>query len=335
MNAKIEFSIRTVLMTLGILAGIWLLIQVRDILYLLFIAFLLMTAIHPLVVLLEKIKVPRIIGILLVYIVVIGVLGFSLATSVPALIVQTTRLIQELPGVVMKLLPYGLVDLSTIGQQLTPIGENLLKFTLSIFSNIATTVTVLVFTFYFLLERRHTEQILTQLVGEDIAHEAVDILRAVESRLGEWVRGELFLMGAVGILSYIGLTILHVEFALPLAILAALLEIIPNIGPIVSSIPAILVGLGTSPLLALSVAALYVIVQQLENNLLVPIIMKRSVGLSPLIIILALLIGGRLAGITGIILAVPVLLVIQVLFLKLVIKTSTKGVQPTKNPPKS
>jgi predicted PurR-regulated permease PerM len=327
MNTRIELSVRTLLLVTGIIAGIWLLLQIRDILYLLFIAFLLMTAIHPLVVLLEKIHVPRFIGILLVYIVGIGVFGFSLATSVPALVVQTTHLIQELPDVVMKVVPYGSLDLSNFSQQITPIGENLLKFTLSIFSNIATVVTVLVFTFYFLLERRHTEQILTQLVGKSIASQAVDILRAVESRLGEWVRGELLLMVAVGVLSYIGLIILHVDFALPLAIFAAVLEIIPNIGPIVSAIPAVLVGLGTSPFLALSVAALYVIVQQLENNILVPIIMKRSVGFSPLIIILSLLIGGRLAGITGIILAVPVLLVIQVLFLKLVIKAQ-------KNPPK-
>ncbi len=334
MHSKIEVSVRAIFATLAILAGVWLVLQIRDILYLLFIAFLLMTAIHPIVTVLERFKVPRFVGILLVYIIFIGIFGVSIATSVPALVMQTTKLMQELPGPIMKIMPYGSIDFSTIGQQIAPIGENLLKFTLSIFSNIATVVTVLVFTFYFLLERRHTEQMLTELVGASVAREAVDILRAIEARLGEWVRGELLLMASVGILSYIGLIILHVEFALPLALVAAVLEIVPNIGPILSAIPAILVGLGTSPLLALSVAALYVIVQQLENNILVPIIMKTSVGLSPLIIIIALMIGGKLAGITGVVLAVPVLLVIQVLIQKLLIKAPAKENQATKNPSK-
>jgi predicted PurR-regulated permease PerM len=335
MNSRIELSVKTVLMVLGILASLWVLIQIRDILYLLFIAFLIMTAINPLVVFLEQHKVPRIVGIFLAYIVVIGVFGVVLASSIPALIIQTTRLVQALPGVIMKFVPNGSLDFSTVGQQLAPIGENLIKFILSIFSNIATVVTVLVFAFYFLLERRHTEQILTQLVGVSIAHQVVDILRAIEYRLGEWVRGELLLMISVGVLSYIGLIILHVEYALPLALVAATLEIVPTIGPIISAVPAILVGLGTSPFLALTVAALYIIVQQLENNLLVPIVMRKSVGFSPLIIILALMIGGRLAGITGVLLAVPVLLIIQVLFHKLVIKAPIKSVEPTKNPSKS
>ncbi|KKR87373.1 MAG: hypothetical protein UU34_C0005G0047 [Candidatus Curtissbacteria bacterium GW2011_GWA1_41_11] len=111
---------------------------------------------------------------------------------------------------------------------------------------------------------------------------------------------------------YIGLTLLKVEFVLPLAIIAGILEIVPTIGPIISAVPAVFVALATSPFLALSVVALYFIVQQLENNLMVPIVLSKSTGLSPIITIFSLMLGVRFLGITGAILAVPIVLVLQV-----------------------
>ncbi len=325
MFKKIEISIQTVLLTLAILAGVWLILQIRDILFLLFIAFLLATAISPLVLLLEKIRIPRLFAILIVYILIFGVLGFSIVSSIPTLVTQTTHLVEALPAVIAKVLPYWNINITTIIQQLAPIGENLVKFTVGIFSNVFTMLTVLVFTFYFLLERRHVKKILVDTFGEAIASQCIDILRAIEIRLGAWVRGELILMFAIGLFVYIGLVILKVEFALPIAIVSGLLEIVPNIGPIISAVPAVLIGLSTSPILALSVVALYIIVHQLENNLIVPLVMKQSVGISPLVSILALMIGGKLAGITGAVLAVPILLVCQVVINKLL---------NTKNPAK-
>jgi predicted PurR-regulated permease PerM len=313
MFRKIEISMRTVLATLAILAGLWLIIQIRDILFLLFIAFLLMTAIYPLVVLLEKLRIPRLLAIIIVYAVIFGMFGFLIVSSIPTLVTQTTKLVEELPAVIAKVLPYWNVNISTIVQQLAPIGENVVKFTVGLFSNIVTTFTVLFFTFYFLLERGRTKKIIADTFGESVAERAIIILRAIELRLGAWVRGELFLMVTIGLVVYIGLTILRVDFALPIAIVSGLLEIIPNIGPIISAIPAVLIGLSVSPFTALSVIVLYVVVHQVEGNVVVPIIMKHSVGISPLVSILALLIGGRLAGVTGAVLAVPVVLVIQVL----------------------
>jgi predicted PurR-regulated permease PerM len=314
MFRKIEISFQTVLLTLAILVGAWLVIEIRDILFLVFISFLLMTAIHPIVLLLEKLRLPRAISIILVYIVILGSLGVTIAGSIPAIVVQSTKLAQLLPDLIVRLLPYWNIDIATVSKQIAPLGENVVKVTVGIFTNIVTTLTVLIFTFYFLLERRHAEAILTDLFGSSIGKQITDILRRIEHRLGAWVRGELLLMSFIGIMTYVGLVLLKVEYALPLAILAAILEIVPMIGPIISGVPAVLVGLAMSPVLALSVAALYLVVQQLENNIFVPLVMKRSVGLSPFVTILSLMIGGRLGGVIGSILAVPVLLVIQVLF---------------------
>lgn len=332
---KIEVSIKTVLFAIAFLAGLWLIGQILDIIFLLFIAFLLMTAIYPLVIFMERFRIPRALGILLVYTVVFGFFGASLVSAIPALVAQSANLIEELPIFIAKILPYWNIDISSFTQQIAPFGESLVKVTLGVFSNIFAVVTVLVFTFYFLMERRHADDILTSIFGPDVSGRVLIVLRQVERRLGSWVRGELLLMTIVGLCSYIGLTILHVEFALPLAILAGLLEVIPMIGPTISAIPAILVALATSPFLALSVIALYVVVQQLENNLLVPIIMKKSVGFAPIVTILVLMIGGRLAGATGAILSVPIALVIQEVVSDFIFPHAPQSKPSTKNPSKT
>ncbi|KKU95800.1 MAG: hypothetical protein UY27_C0008G0003 [Candidatus Gottesmanbacteria bacterium GW2011_GWA1_48_13] len=327
MTSKIEISHRTIIFTVAFLAGLWLILQIRDILFLLFIAFLLMTALHPLVNLLGKLRLPRFLAIMLVYVVIFGLFGVSFAGTIPTLIVQSTRFAQELPSVVSRVLPYWNIDVSALTSQIAPIGENMVKVLVGIFSNIVTTLTVLVFTFYFLLERSSAQQVFTAMMGGTVASQFLDIIRRIEKRLGTWVRGELILMVFVGVFSFVGLTILRVEFALPLAILAGLLEIVPTIGPIVSAVPAVLVALAVSPLFALSVVALYFIVQQIENNILVPLVMKRVTGFSPLITILALMIGGRLAGVVGFVLAVPVMLVSQVLIEEFLAKGGHKNIK--------
>src|SRR5574341_915886 len=153
MTSKIEISHRTIIFTLALLAGVWLILQIRDILFLLFVAFLLMTAIHPLVALLGKLRFPRFLAIFLVYIVIFGLFGVSFAGTVPTLVVQSTKFAAELPSVISRVLPYWNIDVSSLSSQIAPIGENMVKVVVGIFSNIVATLTVLVFTFYFLLER--------------------------------------------------------------------------------------------------------------------------------------------------------------------------------------
>lgn len=300
-------------------------LQIRDILFLLFISFILMSALRPLVDSLEKIRIPRILGILLIYGVVFGILGIILAGTIPTIVEQSTRLIQELPNFIVRVMPYWDVDVKSLTQQIAPIGENVVKVTVGIFSNLVTTLTVLVLTFYFLLERQHTKAFLDQMMGEAAAGQVLEVVKSMERRLGAWVQGQLFLMILIGTLVYIGLTFLRIEFALPLAILAGLLEIVPMIGPIVSAIPAVLVALASSPLLALSVVALYFIVQQIENNLVVPLVVKKSVGLSPLVTILSLMVAARLAGVVGAVLAVPIVLVLQTVMSAFLTKSASKS----------
>ena len=299
MFRKIEISIQTVLFTLAIIAGIWLILQIEDILFLVFIAFLLMTAIYPLVMWMERFKIPRALSTLLIYFVVLGVLGLAVGSAVPALVAQSTTLAATLPKTAARMLPYWNINFQTLSGQIAPLSANVVSVTLGIFTNIFTTFTVLIITFYLIIERRAAETTLTGFLGESAGRQVTDMLRVIEHRLGAWVRGELLLMTCTGVLTYVGLLLLHIEFALPLAIIAAILMIVPIIGPIISAIPGILIGASVSPLMALFVLILYFVIQQIVGTLLVPIVMKRSVGISPLVTILALLIGVRLGGIGG------------------------------------
>ena len=163
-----------------------------------------------------------------------------------------------------------------------------------------------------LLEKEKLETRLASLFGSKEERVKLLIVK-IEEKLGAWLQGQLILSLVIGILSYIGLTLLNIPYALPLAMIAGIMEVIPVIGPIISALPAIFLALTISPFLSIAVAVMYLVIQQLENNLIVPQVMKRAVGLNPLIVILAIAIGSRLLGIAGALLAVPLAVVIQII----------------------
>jgi len=140
-----------------------------------------------------------------------------------------------------------------------------------------------------------------------------NFITSSQREIGAWARAALFLCLTVGILTYLGLLILKIKYPLTLAVIAGLTEIIPWLGPWLGAIPAVIFGFIQSPSLGLLVILLYVVVQQIENSLIVPHVMHKVVGLNPLIVILAILIGGSLAGPIGMLLSVPITTVIAIL----------------------
>jgi predicted PurR-regulated permease PerM len=320
MTSKIEISHRTIIFILSCLALIWLVWEIKDILFLLFISYIIMSAVRPFVDRLQQRRVPRILSILMIYIVMLVVIGLSLSTMIPVIVSQTNKFFLQLPRYIEVLSPYYKIDTSAIYSQIAPIGQNIIKFTIDIFSNIVTMMTVLVFTFYLLLEYNRIQRYIRTLLDRNNGDRVVEVMTVVEMNLGSWLRGQLFLMFCVGLLTFIGLTFLRVEYALPLAILAGILEIIPVIGPILSAIPAILLALPV-PFLSIAMVALYFLIQQLENNVIVPLVMNRAVGLSPLIVIVALMVGSRLGGPVGAVLAIPIVVMIRAVMVTLLGKS--------------
>lgn len=269
-----------------------------------------MSALSPTVDQLTKFKVPRVVAVLLVFLLAIASVVALFTIGLTPLITQTSSLTQKLVDITNTLLNTHIIDEAVIKEQLSSASGQLVNVTVDIFKNFIALVSTMVITVYMMLDRRKIEDYGTSFFGTRQERAQV-LLRRIEDKLGAWLRGQIILSFVIGICVYIGLTIFGIEFALPLAIIAGLLEVVPVLGPIISAIPAVLIALTVSPIFALLIAGFYLAVQQLEGHLIVPQVMKRAVGLNPLLVILAVSIGSRLLGIGGALLAVPIAVVIQ------------------------
>ncbi len=315
MPRKIDISHKTIIFITIFILGLWVLYLIRDLLILLFVAVILMSALSPLVNFFTKLKLPKALGIIISYIFIIAAVAGILAILLPPLIEQSNRLISALPPLLADQFNLSDVNDTVFQSQLVNLSKNIFSITLEVFSNLITVIFVLVLTFYLLLEKESLEEKTPSLFGERSGQIRKSIIR-IEEKLGAWVRGQLFLSIIIGLLVYLGLIILNIPYALPLALLAAIMEVVPVIGPIIAAIPAVILALTISPVITAAVVGWYFIIQQLENNLIVPQVMKRAVGLNPLIIILAVAVGTRLLGFGGALLAVPIVVVLQVVWME-------------------
>jgi len=319
MPKKVEISYKTVVFITVFVAFVWLLFQIRSILLSIFIALILMSVLNPIVRRLEKLKVKRSLSILIVYIGVLTIIILFIGAVVPPLVEQTANLINQIPSLLKQFKVLGIDEklLAIQLSQFTSLPANLVKLIVSLFSNVLAVIALLIITFYLLVERKNLEKYLILFFGEAKEKEIEGVFDQIEIRLGGWVKGEFLLMMAIGILSFLGYRIIGLNFTLPLSLLAFLLEVVPNFGPIVASIPAIIVGLTISPWHGIAVAGWVFLIQQVENSFLVPRIMKKAAGVNPLISIISLAIGFKLAGVGGALLAIPTYLALEVIVAKI------------------
>lgn len=310
---KIDISHKTIFFIAAFLALIWALFLIKEVIILIFIAVIFMSALSPIVTRLEKFRIPKSLSIALIYVVIIALISLTVSFVVTPLIDETSNLLTNLPKYLSSVIPEtGLIDATVIQREFGNFSRNALEVSLAIFNNILAFISIAVLTFYLLLERENLDKLIAQFfIGKD--ERIKRTTKKIEEKLGAWVRGQISLTLIIGTTSYIGLTFLGVPYALPLAILAGILEIVPVIGPIISAIPAIMIAFLISPVTAGLVAVMYFIIQQLENHLIVPQVMKKAVGLNPLVVILAVAIGGKLLGIAGALLAVPITVVLQII----------------------
>lgn len=313
---KIEISHKTVIFSVLFLIFVWFIYHIRDIILELFVALLVMSILNPTIKKISKHKIPRAAAILFVYIVMLAIVGLTIAALIPTLLNQTSNFVNRLPSYLNNIGIFGVYTEQVIGQVVAQVGalpSQIAKVIVSIFSNVLAVVTVLIFAFYLLLARDRLDSQLENLFGKEKGRRIARVIDLLETKLGGWARGQLSLMFLVWSTTYIGLFLIGIPFALPLSILAGLLEIIPILGPIISAIPAIIIGFGTSSIIGIATASLYFLIQQLENYVFVPKVIEKSVGVNPVITLLALAIGFRVAGIIGILVSIPLFITIQVL----------------------
>lgn len=312
MIQKIDISHKTVVFIAIFILALWVIYLIKDLLLMLFVSLILMSALTPPVVFLHKFKVPKALSIGLTYIIIIAAVSLFVTIITKPLIEESNNLITTFPVYANQLFDVLNIDKSVLQSEIGSFSKNIFSITLSLFDNLLTIIFLLVVTFYLLLERDDLVKRISALFLKR-EEKAGKLIVQIEQKLGAWLRGQLFLSVIIGLVSYIGLMVLNIPYALPLALLAGIFEIIPVIGPIISAIPAVLIALTVSPILGLIVAGMYFVIQQLENHLIVPQVMRRAVGLNPLVVILAIAIGSRILGFAGALLAVPLAVVIQII----------------------
>lgn len=324
-KVKIDISLGAILKVFLVLIGIWFIYAIRDIVILLFFVLIIVAAFSPFVNKMSQV-LPRLLSVIiltLIFLAILTAIGFLV---VPVLITQIGQLANNLPGYLDRLGPYYQQLGASINSNQTS-QEILLKLsssfggvtagiystTVGFIGGIVAVVTVFVLSFYLLLEQESVRKFVQNLVPTDHVERVFMVMGKIGQKMGSWLRGQGLLMLVVGLADGIALSILGVPYALILAIWGGLTEAIPYIGPWLGIIPAVLIAFTISPLKALFVLIAYILIQQLESQFLVPKIMGKAIGLSPVIIIIAILIGAKLAGILGIIIAVPIAGVISVI----------------------
>jgi len=345
-SSHLDISILSVVRVILVLLALWFLFIIRDIIAIVFVSIILAAALNPTIDRFAQKKIPRGVTIGATYLLVIGLLGGVIYFIIPPMVGQLKQLADQLPTyfnyfteITNNLANIGTNDLAGGSQQninavanfLNNFSSNIFDTTRGFVSGFTALLTVFVLTLYLLLDEDGIKKFFIALLPIQQKNQIQAIAHKVGMGLGAWFRGQLFLGLMIGIVVYTGLLIMDIPYALTLAILAGILELIPIIGPIISAIPAILIALSLSPTTALIVAIFYILVQELENKFLVPKVMQRTVGLHPVTIIIVLLIGAKLMGLLGILLAVPMTTMIYIVLKEWSTLTPAKKATRKKN----
>ena len=328
----IAWTIAMVLLAIAIAAA---LIVARDALIIIYVSALIAIGFGPVVRAIEHqrlvpvgtSRMPRWLAILIVYTAILGVLAAIAAMVVPPLVDQAQQLWRNLPSQIARaqnfLLERGIIThpitleeavqnapgdsgtaTSAVGTVATALG--------TVAKSLFGLITVVILAFYLLIEADSLFAGFARLFPASRRTEVRRAAAEISTKVSAWMTGQLILGGTIGASSALGLYLLGVPYFYVLALISAIGELIPVVGPILAAIPAIITALTVSPRTALWVAIFFFLQQQAENHLLVPKVMERQVGVSAVAVIVALLIGGSMLGILGAILAIPTAAIVQV-----------------------
>jgi predicted PurR-regulated permease PerM len=320
---------RAGLVLLGLTFGAYVLWRLTEVLLLVFVAVLLATALEPLVNRLRRGPFSKGTGALAVYVTLVLVVILPLYLAAPTVAAQGAAFAQELPGRLAALRPLVesvqppvlgealLGGLERLGQAVrspgSPGDEQLVMVGTTAARLLLDGMTVLILGFYWLMERNAVKRFVLQLAGPRRARDVNAAWLEVEQKWGGWVRGQLVLMLAIGVMAGLGYVVLGLPSPVLLAAFAAAAEMIPMVGPFLAFLPAVLVAFTISPGTALAVVVFALVIQQIEGNVLVPRVMSHAAGISPLTVMLGILVGAALYGLPGAFLAVPVAAALQVI----------------------
>jgi predicted PurR-regulated permease PerM len=318
-NISTETIIKVVLLGLVIVFLYW----VRDMIAVILFSVVIASSVEPAANWFQKRKIPRTLAVILIYLLAFMILGLVFYSVVPTIFsefssfsVNITSYLEKPSQIsVLNDILSGLpVSMSGLFKDLSIKAANYINVfasgffnaTAQIFGSALSFILIIVLSFYLSVQKNGIENFLKLVIPIKYEVYIVDLWQRVSKKIGRWLQGQILLALLVGVLTFLGLTILNVDYSLTFALLAAVFELIPTFGPILASIPPLMISLAQSPVLALKVLILYIIVHQFENHLIFPLVVRKIVGIPPVITILALVIGAQIAGFMGLLLAVPV-----------------------------
>jgi predicted PurR-regulated permease PerM len=317
----INFSWQGIVKVIVVLVLAYLLFLIKSVLAVLFVAFLLSSSLSPAVDWLQRKKFPRALAAAAIYLAVIFLIGLSAYFFLPSIAGEVIDFSKNSPEYISKItsglsslggysdIDSGsmtiLDDLKSIGADWQGAAGKTISILTRIFGGILSFVLVIVLTFYMLVEDGILKKLILIVVPASKRVYALDLAGRIEEGVGRWLRGQLLLSAIIFTIVYVGLLIIGVKHALLLALIAGLAEFVPYLGPLIASIPAILLSFAQAPMLVVFVAGLYYLTHWLEGHIIVPQVMGRIIGLNPIIIIAVMLSGFKIGGIIGTILAIP------------------------------
>lgn len=350
-SLSIDSVVKATIAILGVIALAYLLFFIKQIIIIFLVALFLSAAFNPGVDKLSKYYIPRGLGIIIMYIMVLGIITIIFTSLVPIIANQVSDLAVQVRDYVQNIVSGDLenswfirkiqpianqiwqnVDqaqilnsltsgLREIGSKLTSFAGNAIGAIFTIFNGIFNLILVMIITFFMIVNKQNTSEFFHSLFPRKYSNYISEKTKKISIKIGEWVRGQVLLALAMGLLTFIIFKIIGVNFALTLAMVSALAEFIPYLGPLITFSSAALIALNQSPVILLWLIPAYAVIQFLEGNIMVPLIVGRSVGLNPIVVLFALLsgatigvkIGGSFAlGLVGMIIAVPMANVISI-----------------------
>lgn len=300
-----------------------------DVLVILFLALVISSALDAPISFLEKRKIPRILGAIIIFLVVAAIFGILLYTVIPAAILEFNSLYNSVfknyfripsleslesfsPLSSLKGIEASLENFA--GTLFKGAGQSLINIIGVIFGGIVSVIAVFILSFYLAVSKSGVEKFLRFVLPVRSEEYVLTVYEKAKKKIGLWLQGQLILSLIIGIFVFLGLLFFGVKYSLILGILAGILEMVPFVGPVFVGTLAALIGFSESLTLGISVIILFVVIQQLENHLLVPLVMKYTIGLHPVVVVIALLSGAKLGGFVGILLAIPATVVIVEIF---------------------
>lgn len=324
----VNISFATIVKAVVFLLFIYALFLLKELVIVILASIVIASAIDPFTRILERIRIPRPFAVGIVFSGLITAVIAAISIFVPVLIEQFSGFILTIPDFLERLnflaqgntyfaeldvlgdIQYQLqnVDIiSTVKAAIFGFGGGVVHTAGALFNTVTQLILVFVISFYFAVQEKGIENFLRVIIPLKNEAYAIDLWKRSQAKIGKWMQGQLVLGLIMGVMTFVGLWIIGLrEYALFLAILIAIAELIPLFGPILAMIPAIFLGFTVGgPEIGLQITGFYIILQQFENHILVPLVNKKLVGVPPLMVILSLLIGASLLGFWGLILAVP------------------------------